>query len=670
MLDIRKLENGNNEIIVPKGIRYISDWSDYSLYSFPFKHILDKKIPGCGYTEYCLRCNIPIILCSPRKILLENKEMQHQDTVLYFKNELDEDSGVDKDLTKASKDSSQSEDDNVDAIKRKQAIESLESQLEIYLEFCIFRQVTPKILVTYDSFRLLRQFLGDRLNDFHIVVDEFQSIFVDSRFKSDTELGFIDQLKDLNRVCYVSATPMIDDYLKLVDEFKDLPYYELNWYSEDPLRIVRPDLDAKVTQSIQSSAAKIIGEYKSGKFETEVTKDGIITSKEAVLYVNSVTNIISIIKKCELVPEECNILCARTASNEMKIKKRLGKEFEIGRVPLRGEQHKMFTFCTRTVYLGADFYSTNARTFIFSDANIDSLAVDITLDLPQILGRQRLIENPWKNRAKLFYKTLRAGNKMTKEEFDEIIREKERITKNLLDGYLDARPEAKHDIAKKYQKDTRASNYRDDYVAVNTHGGKDLMPVKNELVKISEQRAYDIQQIAYADRFSVFNTLAEEGQIDENVSRGVSVFINQFNSLPSFSAKMKFLCEAELSDLEINVILDQVPLQYKNYFLGLGPDRCRALGYNVTKISKELSDVIIEQDLSSLSDKIFKRFAIGGKYSKAEIKTALGEIYSEVGYNRTPKAVDLEEYFVLGNCRLPNSETGKRDAGVEIIKKK
>lgn len=669
MLNIRKLDNGNNEIVVPKGIRYISDWSDYSLYSFPFKHILDKKIPGCGYTEYCLRCNIPIILCSPRKILLENKEMQHQDTVLYFKNELDEDSSVDKDLTKASKDS-QSLDEKIDAIKRGQIIERLESQLEIYLEFCVFKQVTPKILVTYDSFRLLRQFLGNRLNNFHIVVDEFQSIFVDSRFKSDTELGFIDQLKDLNRVCYVSATPMIDDYLKLVDEFKDLPYYELNWYAEDPLRVVRPDLDAKVTQSIQSSAAKIIGEYKSGKFETEVTKDGIITSKEAVLYVNSVTNIISIINKCGLTPEECNILCARTASNEMKIKKRLGKEFEIGKVPLKGEYHKMFTFCTRTVYLGADFYSTNARTFIFSDANIDSLAVDITLDLPQILGRQRLPENPWKNRAKLFYKTLRTGNKMTKEEFDEIIKEKEEMTENLLSVYMKANDKEKHSLAKKYQKDTRASNYRDDYVAVNVHGGRDLMPVKNELVKISEQRAYDIQQVAYADRFSVFNTLVEEGQIDEKVSSGVSAFIHQFNSLQNFSSKMKFLCESELTDLEINVILDQIPLQFKNYFLGLGPARCRALGYNVTKISKELSDVIIEQNLDGLSDKIFERFIVGEKYSKSEVKAELGKIYNEIGYNKTPKATDLDDYFVVGNCRLPNSETGKRDAGIEIIKKK
>ena len=84
----------------------------------------------------------------------------------------------------------------------------------------------------------------------------------------------------------------------------------------------------------------------------------------------------------------------------------------------------MFTLCTRTVYLGADFYSTNARTFIFSDANVDSLTVDITIDLPQILGRQRLEENPWKNRAELYYKTLDSKKALTQEDFDAIREQK------------------------------------------------------------------------------------------------------------------------------------------------------------------------------------------------------------------------------------------------------
>ena len=129
-------------------------------------------------------------------------------------------------------------------------------------------------------------------------------------------------------------------------------------------------------------------------------KNGIPTkviSDEAVIYVNSVNHIISIIKKCELTSDQVNILCADTEENKKRIHKRLGKKFNIGEVPGKKEKPKMFTFCTRTVYLGADFYSLCARSFIFSDSNSDCLAVDIEEDLPQILGRKILEENTFNN---------------------------------------------------------------------------------------------------------------------------------------------------------------------------------------------------------------------------------------------------------------------------------
>ena len=69
------------EIIVPKGIRYVGEldemgeriWKDYDLGQYSFPHILNKKLTGCGYTEYCIKNNQDLILISPRKFLLENK---------------------------------------------------------------------------------------------------------------------------------------------------------------------------------------------------------------------------------------------------------------------------------------------------------------------------------------------------------------------------------------------------------------------------------------------------------------------------------------------------------------------------------------------------------------------------------------------------------------------
>ena len=677
MLDILELENGNKEIRVPRGIRYISEWEDYNLSDFNFPHILDKKIPGCGYTEYCITSNLNIILCSPRRILLENKEMQHPSEVLYFKNELEVDLETDKDITREGKTSSESVDDKeqIKEIQRQQVIDSMKNDLNNYISFCIYNTRPAKILVTYDSFRLVKEFLIERgvFDRFYVVIDEMQSVFSDASFKSDTELGFVSQLQNLQKVCYVSATPMIDKYLKKIDEFKDLPYYELDWKTLDPLRVITPDLKARTTQSIVGTAEKIINTYKSGNFKTlDVNLGGAIhtvSSTEAVIYVNSVKNICDIIKKTELTPEECNILCANTPRNKSRIQKRLGKDFEIGKVPLRGEYHKMFTFCTRTVYLGADFYSTCARTFILSDANIKTLMVDITMDLPQILGRQRLSENPWKNRAELYYKTLKPGKKMTREEFDAILREKKRKTESLLLSYKNSpTASSKHDLAEKYQTDAINSNYKSDYVAVNVRAGKDLIPVENTLVCVAEERAFDIQQIDYESWYTVFNTIMESAAGEGSSNENVSIFLGEWKKLSGFYLKMKAICEAPLSTLELSYILEKLPIEYKKYYESLGPEKCKALGYKQSELDKYLSD--LKLDLSDLSNRILSEFAISGRYTKSEIKNKLSSIYSILGYSKTPKASDLEEYFELKDILLTNKDTGKREHGFEIIGRK
>ncbi len=666
----------NREIIVPKGVRYIDrDWKEYSLNWFPFQHILDKKIPGCGYTEYCIKSKIPIILCSPRKVLLNNKTNQHPE-VYYFKNELESDLDLDKDLTKIDR-SAINNAASIDTSIYEEKYLRLKEELLGYTRDCIvnFKTKTPKILVTYDSFRLVKEILKeDNLFDiFYIVVDEFQSIFTDSRFKSTTEMEFVNQLKDLQKVCYVSATPMIDEYLKDISEFSDLPYYEFNWTEEDPNRAIKPDLKVRVVKSITTQAVEIIKTYKNGEFDKSIKKDSsgniqTIESREAVFYVNSVNNIISIINKAKLTPEECNIICSDTDKNRKKIRARLGRRFSIGDVPLQGESHKMFTFCTRTVYLGADFYSTNARSFILSDANSDCLAVDISLDLPQILGRQRNSSNPWKNRAEFYYKTLGKKKEITKEKFDYIIEQKKKETSDLIRSYNSSPDDAKQSLAKTYRKMAKAFNYKDNYVAVNEHGGSSLIPVLNNLVLIAERRAFDIQQIDYKDRFSVFNTIASEGLVSDGSIHTIEAFLSGFNECSDFPTRMKMLCEVDLTEQERCIVLDQIPITFKNYYETLGPNRCKALGYNKTYISKEYSD--LQFDTSKISDEIYKKFEVNSKYTKSYSKEIIGNIYTSLGYNKTPKANDLEEYFELKECKILNPENGKREHGFEIIKKK
>ena len=667
------------KIIVPSGIRYISDWNEFNFNKFPGKCIINKQLPGCGFTEYCIRSNENIILCSPRKMLLKNKKNQHKFDIYLVVNEMDKESNIDKDLSKVDK----------TTIVNEQFKETIDNNSEIYKrlyheieEYCISRSINGlpcKILVTYDSYRIVKDILEklDRFYTFYTVVDEFQSILHDSRFKSDTELNFLEYLKQSPTSYFVSATPMMDEYLEMLDEFKDLPYYELDWYTEDPSRVIKPDLDVFLMRSVGEKASEIIQKYLNSEFESIVVmREGIptkIVSTEAVFYVNSVNHITSIIKKNNLTPEQCNILCSDTPDNLKKIQRRLGKKFTIGEVPLEGDSHKMFTFCTRTVYLGADFYSLCARSFIFSDSNIDSLAVDISEDLPQILGRQRLKENPWKNSATFYYRSTANYREMKAEDFQKIIDDKMSMTESLLRVYSTTFIDKdKYSLAKTYQDLAKLKNYKDDYVAVNKVHTKEgniiLRPVHNQLVLVNEIRAFKIQQIDYKDRFTVFSTIHNTLTRDDIVNHEVSEFLKIYTSLTTIHDKLKILCEYGLSNDAIQIVLGQIADsdEIKSYYTTLGSQRLKGMGYHVTKIKRSLGIITFSQEL--LESSIYSEFKIGDKITLADIKLKLEYLYKSINYDAAPKAKDLENYFEVKNSSI--YENGKKIKCYTLINKK
>jgi hypothetical protein len=670
-----------NDYIVPRGIRFISELgTNFRFYKLPVKCIINKQLPGCGFTEYCLRGPENVILCSPRKMLLENKKDQHGRDVYLVINELEKELTVDKDLSKVDK-SQVFIDTLKEVVHGKDTVYNrLMNEIKDYLNERKYLGDKPcKILVTYDSYRIVKDILESLgiFQSFYTVIDEFQTILHDSKFKSNTELDFLYHLHQSHSALFVSATPMLEEYLNMLDEFDGLPYINMDWGSEDPSRILKPALKVLSMMSVGTKLPEIIQSYKEGNFESAIrmvngypTK---IISDEAVFYVNSVNHITSIIKKCNLQPEEVNILCSNTPENLKRIQKKLGKKFIIGKVPLEKEKPKMFTFCTRTVYLGADFYSTCARSFIFSDSNIDSLAVDISEDLPQILGRQRLFENPWKNEAIFYYRSTCDYRKVSQEEFDKELERKKKATSDLLLAFNSTPDNAKLTLAKTYQENTQSYNYKNNYIAVNEHQGGTLIPVLNNLVLVNEIRAFRIQQIDYKDRFTVFSTIHNTLSSDDIINQKVSEFLGEYQKLGTFKSKLKLLCEYGFNDQVIGVVLDQIGEHdnIKSYYISLGPERLKALGYNRYDIEKELGIVTFSYEL--LESSIYSEFKVGDKLTLSSIKDRLGYLYSNINYDATPKAKDLENYFeVKPIVMYERKENGSRKQikGYELLKRK
>ena len=265
------MEKQNNIVKeVPAGIRYLSDQGWFKFSSFRSPCIINKEIPGCGLTEYSLTGPEYVILCSPRKLLLQNKKDQHGDDVFLVKNELERDICVDIDISKnlPNKRNIISNNDNLSTrnnMTDEEKARRVEVFNKIYGEFMeykkqidfksLFREgrgekpVPYKIMVTYDSFHIIKDIIKRvdpfLFQKFYIVVDEFQSILHDARFKSTTEMGFLNDLEVIkgasalnNKVYFVSATPMMKEYMEMLDAFKFLPYHTLDSATQDPTRII------------------------------------------------------------------------------------------------------------------------------------------------------------------------------------------------------------------------------------------------------------------------------------------------------------------------------------------------------------------------------------------------------------------------------------------------
>lgn len=676
-----------HKLNVPKDVEYISDWNNFRLFEFPY--ILNKQITGCGFTQWCITNDTPIILCSPRKILLENKYDNYirdisngEDlnySVYYAKNNYEKSVEIDKDLNKKCKvEKSAPEKSPKDIVNnfKRDLIDFYQSTEGVK---------TCKILVTYDSFRLVKETLESLgvFDKFQVVVDEMQSIFIDSRFKSSTELEFVKFLQGVEKVCYVSATPMMEEYLEEMDEFKNLPWLDLDWGALDPGRISKPKINHTPCSKLLEKTGEIIKKYRTAEWKDSDNaiiryKDskGIIQeiqSKEAIFYINSVKNICDIIRKCNLKQEECNILCADTPENQERIRKAFKvtkKDFQgLGKVPNKRDmdKNKMFTFCTRTVYLGADFWSTNARSYVFSDANVECLAVDITLDLPQILGRQRNEGNPWKNELNIYYKPLRKSSKYSKEEFDQLINDKITTTNKILN---DISSGMSLETLLKIETAILADYYSKDYVSIDKHEGTSPIPKFNKLVLLSEKRAFEIQQVDFADRCSVRRAIYNTFNVEENSE--LMKFLNLYESLTNFIDKIKLTCdffESNLSEGILEQALISIDEQVANYIRVLGVEKIRSHSYIRIRLDREMEKQMINQNINP-SIKIIERFSEGDKISKADLKIALQNIYDELGLKKTAKAIDIEEYFEVKSCKIPNENTKKRDEGFKLIKKK
>ena len=163
--------------------------------------------------------------------------------------------------------------------------------------------------------------------------------------------------------------------------------------------------------------------------------------------------------------------------------------------------------------------------------------------------------------------------------------------------------------------------------------------------------------------------------IPEKLSKKVRKILQGFENQQFFNNKMRYLYSLNMDEEVAKQVLDNIyDTSYAKYYWTISAGRAGSLKYQKGNLEKEYQSIINPEDTSYIENevkqKILSTFSIGNRYLKSDIKETLRKIYEDLGYDKTPKASDLEEYFELRSCQIKNKETGKKDHGFEILKKK
>ena len=605
-------------IKIPANIKYLTERDKFiEEFGKPFElpnGILNKEIPGCGATTVALTDEHKTIICSPRNELLKNKHEQYPDTLLVI--------------------------GGVDTI-----------EIEAYLQTAEL----PKILVSYDSVYKLIGCIKYK-SDWRVVVDEFQCLLADSSFKSEIELHFLDNSRSFPYVTFLSATPILDKYLEQIDHFKDMNYYQLDWEEKDIVRVYR-----ERTKNPINAALEIVRYYQNGNYPSVYVNGERIYSKECVIFLNSVNNIVKIIKQTELNPEEVNIIVGNSDDNDRQIA-RIGEGFKRGRIPLKGETHKKFTFCTSTAYAGCDFYSTNAATFVISDCNRPNTAVDIATELVQIAGRQRLACNPFRQFLTFVYNVN--AEEVEQETFNEHLCRKVNVTLDEIRDNNNAGEALRAKRIKDFRRIPDNVKYQDSYTMYDEQKGEFVF---NRLAYVNEQYCFDVQKFNYQNGVIV-KKLLQDSSFDVSENQTYAVYQEQLKHLikkEPFVDRMQAYCEYRAKQgLIVNLAMSTLESKYpelRYYYEALGADRIKALNYKEKKL---LNEIHIMKTKNKIRHELHGIIHIGDRILTTDIQQTLHDVYDRLGIDKSPKAADLNEFFEIHPVKIPTANGRKN--GFEI----
>lgn len=596
-----------------KTIKITSTSGYLEMEDLPHNCIFNKVITGCGGTTVALSNNECYIIAVPTQELIKNKIKRDDAGVGTYTLQ----NGETREIFGLFGYSSY----------------MMKKELRDYIE----SHEIKKIMCTYDKMEMLLHFIEPK--DYRLLVDEYHTLLKAYSFREKAINRVFSTYKMYKSFCFMSATPIMPDFKpSLLDDVEEVM---AEW-----------DNAEKITVNLQYSnkpfltAANIINRYKADGF-IEVNGN---KSYEAFFFINSVNEICKILKHCNLTNDNARIICADTEDN----RKKLG-DFNIS---TSNSANKQFTFITCKSFEGVDYFSDSAISFVVSSASAEHTKLAIDTDIPQIVGRIRSKNNPFRNKIVHIYNRTNKDIDLitTFEEMTDITNRTEEAAKQQIEKYNNATTRAEKIAIKRLINND---------LILETEDGI----YYNDAILKLDLYNFKVNQIIYKSGISVRTEYQERGvqttAITYNKEDGEIKTENETKAITFKEAYLKALSCQDLVQRDQYLKVDMV----KEAIEKLTPEEVRAARYT-KKTIKEL--LISKNEKLNQFTKAIKMIKKEMPYNEfvpvAKVKAMLANVYEILGIEKKAKATDITAFFYAKESRIRIN--GKIERVICIIRPK
>ena len=596
-----------------KTIKITSTSGYLEMEDLPHNCIFNKVITGCGGTTVALSNNECYIIAVPTQELIKNKIKRDEAGVGTYTLQ----NGETREIFGLFGYSSY----------------MMKKDLRDYIE----SHEIKKIMCTYDKMEMLLHFIDPK--DYRLLVDEYHTLLKAYSFREKAINRVFSTYRMYKSFCFMSATPIMPDFKPSI--LDDVEEVMAEW-----------DNVEKITVNLQYSnkpfltAANIINRYKTDGF-IEVNGN---KSYEAFFFINSVNEICKILKHCNLTNDNARIICADTEDN----RKKLG-DFNIS---TSNSANKQFTFITCKSFEGVDYFSDSAISFVVSSASAEHTKLAIDTDIPQIVGRIRSKNNPFRNKIVHIYNRTNKDIDLitTFEEMTDITNRTEEGVKQQIEKYNKATTRAEKIAIKRLINND---------LILETEDGI----YYNDAILKLDLYNFKVNQIIYKSGISVRTEYQERGvkttAITYNKEDGDMKTENETKAITFKEAYLKALSCQDLVQRDNYLKVDLVKEAIEN----LTPEEVRAARYTKKAVKELLISKNEKLNQFTKAIKIIKKEMPYNEFVPvANVKEMLANVYEILGIEKKAKATDITAFFYAKE--MVRTIGGKRIKTICIIRPK